>query len=280
MIRILNQSDGIHVIRVAIPTPTLWPHTSTNCYLIGNRHESILVDAGYDQDETKSELKKAIKNHSLARPKAIILTHYHRDHAPGVRQLKEWSSPVYCHTMEEEKIREAIGPEMELSFLKDGDLLTVAGHNVEVLHAPGHTKGHLNLYLPELELLLAGDNLVGEGTTWIGRPDGDMAAYMNSLRKARQLKLSKVGPGHGEWILQPYKHIDFVLDRRISREKQIMELLKEHVQLDADTLTKLIYDGKIHASIFEVAKRTTEAHLEKLLVEGKVSYKKPVYLLR
>lgn len=264
---------------MAIPTPMLWPHTSTNCYLLGNEQETILVDAGYDQEVTKSELNKAISDYNLAHPKAIILTHYHPDHAPGVRQLSEWSAPVYCHPLEEQKMRESIGPETELSFLKDGDLLTVAGRKVEILHAPGHTEGHLNLYIPAEEILLAGDNLVAEGTTWIGRPDGDMASYLESLRKAKQLKLSKVGPGHGDWIVQPYEHIDFVVNRRMSREKQIIGLLEEHDQLDADALTKLIYDGKIHQSIFEVAKRTTEAHLEKLQNEGKVLYKKPFYLV-
>jgi glyoxylase-like metal-dependent hydrolase (beta-lactamase superfamily II) len=129
------------------------------------------------------------------------------------------------------------------------------------------------------ELLIAGDNLVAEGTTWIGRPDGDMALYMDSLRKAKQLKLAIVGPGHGEWIQHPYEHIDFVLNRRILREKQILSLLEEHDQLKVESLTKLIYDGSIHPSIFEVAKRTTEAHLEKLRDEGKVLFKDPLYAL-
>jgi glyoxylase-like metal-dependent hydrolase (beta-lactamase superfamily II) len=276
---ILSHTKNIKVIRVAIPTPTLWPHTSTNCYVIGNEQESILADAGYDQAVTKSELDKALNEHNLAQPKGIVLTHHHPDHAPGVRQLTEWSAPIYCHALEEQKMREVIGPNTNLSFLKDGDSLLVAGHKVEILHAPGHTAGHLNLYLPGEELLIAGDNLVAEGTTWIGRPDGDMALYMDSLRKAKQLKLAIVGPGHGEWIQQPYEHIDFVLNRRILREKQILSLLEEHDQLKVESLTKLIYDGSIHPSIFEVAKRTTEAHLEKLRDEGKVLFKDPLYAL-
>jgi endoribonuclease LACTB2 len=279
MKRILNDLNDLKVIRVAIPTPTLWPHTSTNCYLIGNEQESILVDAGYDQAVTKSELNKTLKEHNLAQPKGIVLTHYHPDHAPGVSQLTDWASPIYCHALEEQKMREVIGPSTKLSFLEDGDFLLVAGHKVEILHAPGHTAGHLNLYLPGKELLIAGDNLVAEGTTWIGRPDGDMALYMQSLRKAKHLRLAKVGPGHGEWIQQPYEHIDFVLNRRILREKQIISLLEEHGQLEVESLTKLIYDGSIHPSVFEVAKRTTEAHLEKLQNEGKVLFRDCTYNL-
>ncbi len=95
--KVLKRNHHLKIIRVPIPTPTLWPHTTTNSYLIGNEQESILVDAGYDQEETRNELEKAIMENGLAKPKSIILTHSHRDHAPGVRQLRGWSSKVYCH---------------------------------------------------------------------------------------------------------------------------------------------------------------------------------------
>jgi endoribonuclease LACTB2 len=267
----LHKKKDFQIICVPIPTPTLLPHTTTNCYLIGNDQESILVDAGYDLLETRNLLDKAIDENGLAIPKKIIITHSHPDHAPGVRQLFDWTPIVYCHLEEKQGTLDAISPWSNMEFLNDGDLIKVAGEEIMIIHGPGHTPGHLSLYIPSLQILIAGDNIVAEGTTWIGPPDGDMTDYIHTLRRLKNLKLSKIGPGHGDWVLNPYEHIDFVINRRLFREDQIKSLLMEHKELTSTRLTELIYQDTIHPSVFEVAKLTTEAHLIKLMEEGIVS---------
>ncbi|WP_404328194.1 MBL fold metallo-hydrolase [Mesobacillus maritimus] len=264
----VTNNKRLKIIRVPIPTPTLWPHTSTNCYLIGNEHESILLDAGYNQPETKQGLDEVIAKHNLAKPSSILLTHFHPDHAPGVLQLVDWEATIFCHFQEKEAILDAIAPINTVSVLKDGDELTVAGVKLQVIHAPGHTPGHLNLYIPSEKVLLAGDNILGEGTTWIGKPDGDMTDYIQALQRLQNLEINKLGPGHGDWVLAPHQQIQFVLDRRLQREQQIKELLADHKKVSTTELTKLIYQDHIHPSVFEVARRTTEAHLLKLVNEG------------
>jgi glyoxylase-like metal-dependent hydrolase (beta-lactamase superfamily II) len=277
---LVDNERKIKIIRVPIPTPTLLPHFTTNCYLIGNERESLLVDAGYDQNETRNELEKAIKETGFATPKSIILTHSHPDHAPGVRQLTHWSPTVYCHQLEKQATLDAILPWTDLYFLNDGDLFKVAGEEITIIHVPGHTAGQLNLYIPSQQVLIAGDNIVAEGTSWIGPPDGDMTDYIQSLNRIKQLKIKKIGPGHGVWVLNPYEHIEFVINRRVYREKQINSLLKEHKQLTAEELTKMIYNQLPHPSVFEVAKRTTKAHLIKLMKEGTVSSQDSFYSLK
>ncbi|MFA8439546.1 MBL fold metallo-hydrolase [Pueribacillus sp. YX66] len=261
----------VKIIRVPIETPTLWPHTTTNSYLIGNNEESLLVDAGYDKEVTRKVLEQMLQKYGLAIPKAILLTHSHPDHAPGVRQLIGWSPIVYCHSHEKDAIESAISPVNQIELLRDGDQLTIAGMKLQVIHGPGHTKGQLNLYIPSKQILLAGDNIVAEGTTWIGPPEGNMREYLHTLQRLKQLPLSKIGPGHGDWVEQPYEHIDFVIKRRLLRENQIQKLLREHKKLTASNLTKLIYKDTIHPSIFDVAQRTIEAHLIKLIEEDKVT---------
>lgn len=270
-------TNTFKILRVPIPTPTLLPHTTTNCYLIGNSQESILVDAGYDQKETRIKLEEIIEETGLAVPKSIIITHSHPDHAPGVRQLIHWSPVVYCHEHERQSTLAAISPWEQLSLLNDNDVMTVADVEIMIIHGPGHTAGQLNLYIPTEEILLAGDNIVAEGTSWIGPPDGDMLDYFQTLHRLRGLNLKKIGPGHGDWVLNPYEHIDFVLNRRLMREEQIMNLLKEHNSLNSKILTEMIYKDSIHPSVFEVAKRTTEAHLIKLIKEGSVIQKEEHY---
>ncbi len=273
-------ANKIKIIRVPISTPTLLPHTTTNCYLIGNEKESLLVDAGYDQQDTRIELERAIKENGLATPNSIILTHSHPDHAPGVRQLLDWSPIVYCHHHEGQATLAAISPWDNLSFLNDEDIIRIADEEITIIHAPGHTAGQLNLYVPSKQVLIAGDNIVAEGTSWIGPPDGDMTDYFQTLNRLKQLRLSKIGPGHGKWVLNPYDHIEFVLNRRLYRENQIISLLKKHKQLTAVNLTHMIYDKLPHPSVFEVAKRTTEAHLIKLMKEGSVSLHDSFYSIK
>ncbi|WP_251553671.1 MBL fold metallo-hydrolase [Neobacillus muris] len=269
----------LKIIRVPIQTPTILPHTTTNCYLVGNEEECMLVDAGYDVPETKQLLEKAIAENKLAVPKYIVLTHSHPDHAPGVRQLMHWSPIVYCHQKEKQATLDAISPWTKLAFLNDGDSLTIGNEEITILHAPGHTSGQLNLYIPSLKVLLAGDNIVAEGTSWIGPPDGDMGDYLKTLTRLKQRDLKKIGPGHGVWVENPYEHIEFVMNRRLHRENQIKSLLEKHKQLTAENLTRMIYLELPHPSVFEFAKRTTEAHLVKLIKEGTVILEDTLYSL-
>lgn len=274
-----NVSD-LKLIRVPISTPTLLPHTTTNCYLIGNEQESILVDAGFDLPETKIDLERAIRENSLAIPKSIILTHSHPDHAPGVRQLNGWNPVVYCHPLEKQTTLEAISPWNKLSFLNDGDIIEMGGEEIIILHAPGHSSGQLNLYIPSRQVLLAGDNIVAEGTSWIGPPDGDMSDYFQTLLRLKEFDISRIGPGHGDWVVNPYEHIEFVLNRRQYRENQIRSFLKDHGKLTAENLTNMIYDQLPHPSVLEFAIRTTEAHLLKLMKEGTVTREDSFYILK
>jgi endoribonuclease LACTB2 len=276
----VTSNQNLKIIRVPIPTPTLWPHTSTNCYVIGNEQESILVDAGYNQPETKQGLEEVIAKHGLAIPNSILLTHSHPDHAPGVLQLLDWKATILCHDKEKQAILDAIAPIKTVSVLNDSEELTVAGVNLKVIHAPGHTPGHMNVFIPSEKVLLAGDNILGEGTTWIGKPDGDMTDYIQSLKRLQSLEIDKLGPGHGDWVLAPHQQIQFVLDRRLQREQQIKELLADHRKVSTTELTKLIYQDNIHPSVFEVARRTTEAHLIKLVHEGFVTQEDTQYSLK
>ncbi len=275
----MSAKSKLKIVRVPIDTPTLWPHTTTNSYLIGNESESLLIDAGYDKEATRKHLEQALRKYDLAKPHAVLLTHSHLDHAPGVRQLADWSPICYCHPLEQEAIQKAIAPYDRIELLQDGDRLTIAGAEVQIIHGPGHTQGQLNLYIPSEQILIAGDNIVAEGTTWIGPPEGNMRDYLQTLERLKKLSLSKIGPGHGDWVRNPYEQIDFVIQRRLQREQQIQSFLREHGELTISQLTKMIYKNTIHPSVFGVAERTTEAHLIKLMDEGKVTKRNSRYAI-
>jgi endoribonuclease LACTB2 len=106
-----------------------------------------------------------------------------------------------------------------------------------------------------------------------------MTDYIRTLNRIKKLDLIKIGPGHGDWVTKPYEKIQFVLERRIHRENQIKTLLVENKELTVEQLTEFIYQNTIHPSVVEVARKTVEAHLLKLLKDGVVQKRGNVYYI-
>lgn len=110
----------------------------------------------------------------------ILVTHHHADHVQGIRELKEATG---CRV---------IGPKGEAQKIPgldeavvEGDTLHLGRHAVHVIETPGHTLGHIAYYLPDAELLFAGDTLfaLGCGRVFEGTPQMMHA----SLRKLAAL---------------------------------------------------------------------------------------------
>ena len=178
----------------------------TNCYLVQNEEtkECFLVDPAI----CPAELVSHIKSQGLAL-KAILLTHGHFDHIMGIDGfLKEFQVPVYAH--EEEKLllndpamnsSVNYGPGYTFSraeYLEDGQKLTVAGMEIEVLYTPGHTIGGCCYYIPDEGVLFSGDTLFW---TSIGRddlPTGSCSQLIRSIQEKLMCLPDKtqVYPGH------------------------------------------------------------------------------------
>ena len=54
---------------------------------------------------------------------------------------------------------------------------------MRAVHTPGHTSNHMCFALDEEQALFTGDHVMGWSTTVVSPPDGDMRAYIDSLRK-------------------------------------------------------------------------------------------------
>lgn len=261
----MRESQFVH--RLPVTTPTLYPAVTTNVYLIVNQGEAVLVDAGYDEPAASESILAYIQSLGEIKVKAIVLTHYHKDHSPGAKRLLEKvHCRVFCHPLETEAIEKQIHPYRITSTLEEGDTLQVGDLSLQILHAPGHTRGHLNIWIEQERLLLTGDNIVGEGTTWIGPPDGNLTDYLATLRRLQHLDPAMIAPGHGEMIRNPKEKIQFFIQRRLERELQIKGLLADQPRTVSE-LVDLIYQGQVHPSVMWVAERTVVGHLEKLLVE-------------
>jgi glyoxylase-like metal-dependent hydrolase (beta-lactamase superfamily II) len=85
-------------------------------------------------------------------------------------------------------------------FLKDGQVLVLAGITLQVLHTPGHTPGGCAYYCKEAGCVFSGDTLFRESVGRSDFPGGSMSALVHSA-KEKLLSLpeeTRVLPGHGE----------------------------------------------------------------------------------
>ena len=178
----------------------------TNCYVIKNteNNECIVVDPCDGLDSILS----AIGDSKCV---AILLTHGHFDHIGLVDVLvKRFDIPFYIHPGDVEKLDDptkngsaSYGIPIKIfqkpKLIEEGDKLTLAGIDIEVIHTPGHSKGCVCFILPEDQGILCGDTLFEDGYGRTDFYDGDFAAMKQSLRRLYFYPKKVIAyPGHGK----------------------------------------------------------------------------------
>lgn len=181
----------------------------TNCYIVSNEEtkECFLVDMA----ACPPELVSHIKNSGLM-VKAVLLTHGHFDHIMGLdRFLEEFPVPVYACAAEKELLESAqlnsssgmLGQPYTFhgaQYVKDGDLLEIAGMKIQVIQTPGHTIGGCCYYIADEQTLFSGDTLFRASIGRTDLPTGSMSALVRSVTE-KILVLpdeTRVYPGHME----------------------------------------------------------------------------------
>ena len=163
----------------------------TNCYLLSNGTDAVVIDPGYEPDT----ILDALEGLTL---KAILLTHGHFDHVGGVKQLAaETGCKVYiCAEELNMPSRLAGGGIYHTDTYKDGDVLHLAGLEWKVLQTPGHTPGGVCLLCGDA--LFSGDTLFAGTCGRTDLPGGDYQTIRKSLQKLAALEGNlQVLPGHG-----------------------------------------------------------------------------------
>lgn len=188
----------------------------TNCYAVasGPRAECVVVDPGMDAVEP---LARMLAEDGL-KPVAVVLTHGHLDHTFSVLPVCDgYDIPAYLHPADSGMLADPArwhGPALaplvagvrlpdpaDVLALDDGATLSLAGVDLIVRHAPGHTQGSVmfSLALDDSPGLLAGDVLFAGSVGRVDLPGGSWDAMLGSLRDV-VLPLDDatvVLPGHG-----------------------------------------------------------------------------------
>ncbi|WP_312023872.1 MBL fold metallo-hydrolase [Pandoraea apista] len=256
------------VLRIAAPNPGMMTGPGTNTYLVGGGAENAwaVIDPGPDEPAHTDAIL-----HAAPGPiRQIFVTHTHRDHSPGARLLKEKTGATTygMRARHNEGQDTAFVPDVTLA---DGDEVTLPdGRVLRAIHTPGHAANHLCYGLDDTKLVFTGDHVMQGSTVVINPPDGHMATYLASLGKLAALAPEWLAPGHGFLMDQPAQRIARLIAHRLARESRTLDALAQVGPATIEALIPLVY-ADVPASRHAVARRSLQAHLEKLAEDGLAS---------
>jgi glyoxylase-like metal-dependent hydrolase (beta-lactamase superfamily II) len=247
------------VTRLTAPNPGIMTGPGTNSYLVGSSAVAV-VDPGPDDDGHVRALAAVGKG----RIRWIVVTHTHADHAPGAAALAAVTGA------------EVIGFDARDGFVPDRSVsegFTLSGPDFELraLHTPGHASNHLCWLLTGERMLFSGDHIMGGSTVVIAPPDGDMAVYLESLRRLLVLDppLDSIAPGHGPRLDDPVGTVASVIAHRRHREAAVDAALHEAGSATVDEMLPVVYADLTNDELMPVARKSLWAHLRKLAHDGR-----------
>lgn len=240
---------------ILAPNPGPMTLDGTNSYLIGapGSGSVVVVDPGPDEAGHIATIA------ATGTVELILLTHFHSDHSGASAELSRITGapvravdPAFC---------------IDGEPLLDGETIDAAGVRVHVVATPGHSADSTCFVVPddgENGSILTGDTILGRGTTVIARPDGTLAAYLDSLRQLRELGPLTVLPGHGPALPDLEAISDTYLEHRLRRLDQVRAALHTlGTDATASAIADVVYPD-VSPDVRFAAEYSVEAQLEYL----------------
>jgi glyoxylase-like metal-dependent hydrolase (beta-lactamase superfamily II) len=246
----------------SVPVATRAPGGDTNAYLLGS-DPAILVDPAARSDE----LDRLVRGRTVEH---VLVTHTHADHVGAVATYAaDTGATVWARYGRTDRFRDATGVDPDRTFVP-GTTVPLGDERVRILDAPGHAPDHVALEAGRGGPILCGDCAVREGSVVVGAPEGDMRAYVTTLRRLHAIDPPTLRPGHGPEIDAPRATLERLLAHRAERERRVLAAVAGGAEALADVLAAA-YDKDL-SGVRDLARATVRAHLEKLAVEGRVAW--------
>ncbi|MFO0845740.1 MAG: MBL fold metallo-hydrolase [Gemmataceae bacterium] len=262
------------VMMVPLDCQGLPPTTHTNTLLVGTG-PVYLIDPG---PTDAGEQERLFEIADECRPAAIVLSHHHPDHVGAANEAaRRYGIPVLAHRLTADLLRDKVRVDR---FLEDGEELDLgeAPHgrgrwSMRAVFTPGHAPGHLAFYVPDYRLVLAGDMLSTLSSLIIHPDDGDVALYLDSLRRLKTYPTRLLLPAHGGPTTKATKVLDETIAHRVERERQLVEALAARPRT-VEELALELYRG-FPESVLKLARWQLLAGLIKLEREGRAARSGP-----
>jgi len=247
-----------------VPLPRS-PLKATNSYLIKGRGRNLLIDTGWNREESKKALFAGLAGLDVTLEETdILLTHLHADHSGLSGAVATEKSRLYCgeidaeivnatgtttywsdigamfgvHGFPLEDLPEAMrahpgnrynpGVEQVFSIVKENDVIDVGDYQFTCVETPGHTPGHICLYEHKNKILISGDHVLDDITpniTFEKRIEDPLGHYLQSLDKIDQMDISLVLTGHRRLIDNIHKRIDELKQHHQNRLNEVLDIL-------------------------------------------------------
>ncbi len=293
------------VRRVIAENPSKFTYHGTGTYIVGGdehgRGDVVVIDPGPTLDSHRVALAAALEGCTV---RAVLVTHCHADHSPLAAWLSAESGaptvafgphgddawdigedpdvdePESASASADDPGIEPAEPVVEESTDRDfvpdvvaatGDVVAAAdGWVITGLHTPGHTSNHLCFALDDgaTRTLFTGDHVMGWSTTVVSPPDGDMAAYLDSLRVVAGRRDDVAIPTHGPPIPNPSAFVDELIAHRLERERQVLDAVRSGLSTIPE-MVEVLY-ASVRTELHKPARRSVLAHLVKLVDDGTV----------
>ena len=237
------------VSRVIAPNPGPYTGPGTNTWIIDAGPVLAVIDPGPDDDRHLNSLNNRIADKTVG---IVLVTHGHSDHLP---LAERFAAPHHASVLRY--------PE-----LNDGDVVRVGNLNLTALYTPGHTNDHLAFLIAEDGAVFTGDLILGQGSSMVTYPEGDVAAYLRSLDRLAAVKPRILFPGHWDPVSDAMGKIEEYRKHRLEREAQVLAEVKRGGGTAAE-LTRRVY-GDLEDELMLAAEMTMRAHLRKLVDDGVV----------
>lgn len=198
-------TDGVYLVG----GPNVTHSDDATVFLVDCGEELVLIDSGAGRTAERIAGRIARMGFDPARLTTVLLTHCHIDHIGGAPYFrKTYGARLVAHAGDAEAI--AAGDDaftaaawygttfpptpLDLVLTAEEERLTIGGHALNCLHAPGHTPGSMVVYLDRGgKRVLFGQDIHGPFSPSFG---SDIAAWRISMQKLLALKADILCEGH------------------------------------------------------------------------------------